>query len=582
MAPSIGSVEQFAWMRTLAGFVILPMLLVAAISAVVHQDPTRLLRAVGVDLPLAVVGTAVAIELTNRALQLTDLLSNQVSASLGGNVQQSLDAVIKAMDGLAGAGSAAGGFVLMIGTLLVAFGALLVWIELLVRASAISVAVLFLPLALSGLLAATARWAGAWWRSSSPSSCRSSSSSRSSAWPGDAVQRGWPGLHPGRGGPPAHGRIRPFRLAAVSSDCRGGSDRSFRGVGASTRQRCRRSRHTGRGTVGSGAGFTAGAAGFASESGLAPALGTVLPDPMASTFAPSFTDLGGGDAGTRSPATGSPSSTTGHSRAVTPIGPVGSARGRTAVEGEASAVRIGTTMRRSSPVPTDDGEPRRYTFPPLERRGVVLGLGSAQLTLVALASLIAVMTIRVMPTLGGVLVASGRCRGRRCRDLLASGGTATIGVVALAGPMGMAFGGPGWQHSSGAAVTTGAAQLRVNPALLGVRILSASVPPGADDLGVIKDVRMGVYAVVVSLRGRWFTLLDPTDKQRRLAAWGAVLAGLGRDGSPIHRVQWIERAIPGDRDGLAVPGGRSGPPLRTLPRQLSGPRCRCRYGRPAP
>ena len=36
----------------------------------------------------------------------------------------------------------------------------------------------------------------------------------------------------------------------------------------------------------------------------------------------------------------------------------------------------------------------------------MLGLGSAQLTLVALASLIAVMTIRVMPTLGGVLVAS--------------------------------------------------------------------------------------------------------------------------------------------------------------------------------
>ncbi len=33
--------QQFAWMRTLAGFVILPMLLVAGISAVVHQDPTR-------------------------------------------------------------------------------------------------------------------------------------------------------------------------------------------------------------------------------------------------------------------------------------------------------------------------------------------------------------------------------------------------------------------------------------------------------------------------------------------------------------------------------------------------------------
>ena len=118
--------------------------------------------------------------------------------------------------------------------------------------------------------------------------------------------------------------------------------------------------------------------------------------------------------------------------------------------------------------------------------------------------------------------------------------------------MGVALGGAsrsGTTHLSGVA-TTGAAPLRVNPALPGVRILSAPVPPGADALGVIKDVRMGVYAVVVAIRGRSFTLLDPTDKQRRLAAWGAVLAGLGRDGSPIHRVQWIERAMPGDRDGL--------------------------------
>ena len=197
-------------------------------------------------------------------------------------------------------------------------------------------------------------------------------------------------------------------------------------------------------------------------------------------------------------------------------------------------------------------EPRRYAFPPLERRGVVLGLGSAQLTLVALASLIAVMTIRAMPTLGGLLVAS---------VVVAVAAAATFWRVAGRPPSAWLPVLVRWAWRSGArtrggtthrsaVVTTGAPQLRVNPALPGVRILGASVPPGADDLGVIKDVRMGVYAVVVALRGRSFTLLDPTDKQRRLAAWGAVLAGLGRDGSPIHRIQWIERAIPGDRDGL--------------------------------
>lgn len=291
--------EQFAWMRTLAGFVILPMVLVAAISAVVHQDPTRLLRAVGVDLPLAVVGTAVAIELTNRALQLTDLLSNQVSASLGGNVQQSLDAVIKAMDGLAGAGSAAGGFVLMIGTLLVAFGALLVWIELLVRASAISVAVLFLPLALSGLLwPATARWARRMVEVlvalilskfvivaviSLAGGALASGDGLDSVLAGAAL------LLMAGFAPFALLRLVPIAEAGVIGHFEGLERRPVSAAGAAATRAA--------GTVGSGGGFTAGAAGFSSESGLAPALGTVLPDPTASSFAHSFTDLGGGDAG---------------------------------------------------------------------------------------------------------------------------------------------------------------------------------------------------------------------------------------------------------------------------------------------
>jgi hypothetical protein len=46
-------------------------------------------------------------------------------------------------------------------------------------------------------------------------------------------------------------------------------------------------------------------------------------------------------------------------------------------------------------------------------------------------------------------------------------------------------------------------------------------------------------------------LLDPDDKERRLAAYGAMLAGLGRAGSPVYRLQWVERCSPGIGDGLA-------------------------------
>jgi hypothetical protein len=86
--------------------------------------------------------------------------------------------------------------------------------------------------------------------------------------------------------------------------------------------------------------------------------------------------------------------------------------------------------------------------------------------------------------------------------------------------------------------------------LAGIEILEVPGRHGAAPLGVVKDTRAGTYAAVVAVRGRSFSLLDPTDKQRRLAAWGAVLAGLGREWSPIHRVQWIERSVPADRDAL--------------------------------
>jgi hypothetical protein len=39
-------------------------------------------------------------------------------------------------------------------------------------------------------------------------------------------------------------------------------------------------------------------------------------------------------------------------------------------------------------------------------------------------------------------------------------------------------------------------------------------------------------------------LLDPVDKAHRLAGWAGVIAGLARVGSPISRVQWIERTAP--------------------------------------
>src|SRR5256885_4711483 len=88
------------------------------------------------------------------------------------------------------------------------------------------------------------------------------------------------------------------------------------------------------------------------------------------------------------------------------------------------------------------------------------------------------------------------------------------------------------------------------PAPAGIRLIDAPPVPGEESLGVIVDGRAGTYSAALAVGGRSFSLLGQSDKERRLAAWGAVLAGLCREGNPIHRLQWVERAVPGERHGL--------------------------------
>ena len=42
-----------------------------------------------------------------------------------------------------------------------------------------------------------------------------------------------------------------------------------------------------------------------------------------------------------------------------------------------------------------------------------------------------------------------------------------------------------------------------------------------------------------------FVLLGEEDKVRRVSAWSGVLGSLARQGSAVHRVQWVERVLPG-------------------------------------
>ncbi|MDQ1442782.1 MAG: hypothetical protein QOG97_3010 [Acidimicrobiaceae bacterium] len=194
----------------------------------------------------------------------------------------------------------------------------------------------------------------------------------------------------------------------------------------------------------------------------------------------------------------------------------------------------------------------RYRFPPLERRGLIAGISGTQLAVAAGGCMVALAVLRVVPGPFGPLSAV---------SVVVATGAATCWNIAGRTPGGWVPIAASWlrrrtaqPHRSDVpqvGTTLDGPPRAVPPtALAGVRISAAPEVPGSPPIGVVRDAKAGTLTAMLAVHGRSFSLLDPTEKQRRLDAWGAVLAGLCRDGSPIHRIQWIERATPGDRDGL--------------------------------
>jgi len=150
--------DHYWKMAGIAGVLIVPLLLVAAITSVLRQDAAVLLRAVVVHLPLAGLGTVVAVNLVGLLLAATD----QMSAAVGGGPDSDLYGIVAGLGNqarAAGKGGTSATFAIMAVALVMVVGAFMVFIELAVRDAAVYVALLFLPLALAGLVwPATMRW----------------------------------------------------------------------------------------------------------------------------------------------------------------------------------------------------------------------------------------------------------------------------------------------------------------------------------------------------------------------------------------------------------------------------------------
>ena len=67
---------------------------------------------------------------------------------------------------------------------------------------------------------------------------------------------------------------------------------------------------------------------------------------------------------------------------------------------------------------------------------------------------------------------------------------------------------------------------------------------------MVFDTRERTYTAALAVRGHSFALLGAEEKERRVSGWSGVLASLAREGSVIHRLQWLAVALPDD--GAAV------------------------------
>jgi hypothetical protein len=141
-----------AVMASLAAAVVLPMACCAAIGAVYRQSASTLLRTFLVHLPLSLLLTGVAVTLVRMSLAVTDAMSATVLSSAGVDTTNLFTGLFKFLAPSAVVTGPVPGFVVFLGGLFVAVAALTLWLELVVRAAAVSVAVLFLPLALAALV----------------------------------------------------------------------------------------------------------------------------------------------------------------------------------------------------------------------------------------------------------------------------------------------------------------------------------------------------------------------------------------------------------------------------------------------
>jgi hypothetical protein len=201
-----------------------------------------------------------------------------------------------------------------------------------------------------------------------------------------------------------------------------------------------------------------------------------------------------------------------------------------------------------------------YRFGPLERRGLLGPIRLGQAIVLAVGIAMAIGLLDQWPTAGGAVAAT-----------LSFAGAIAVAVAPVGrrtaeewAPIAISF---AWRRLSRAARFRSLAPMRgsvadeLDKSRPRIGAPGAAPPPPVRDVRILeaeyRDRRVGVLAsqrahrlvAVLACRVIAFSLLDAEAQERRLARWGLVLSGAA--GTPIRRLQWLERTVPAQGDELA-------------------------------
>jgi hypothetical protein len=200
-----------------------------------------------------------------------------------------------------------------------------------------------------------------------------------------------------------------------------------------------------------------------------------------------------------------------------------------------------------------------YRFGPLERRGILGPVRAGQALSVLAGAVVAIAALDRAPTGAGMVVATlafgasvlfavAPLGNRTLEQWLpivslfalrrAGGQSRTRSPTPLRGAQARLARGQGFKIDD--------PEVKVPPSLDGVRIVAA--PYRDRSLGALSERGGKRLTSVLACRVVAFSLLDAEAQERRLARWGLVLSGAA--GTPIRRIQWLERTAPAQGDEL--------------------------------